>query len=107
MRISDWSSDVCSSDLPSGSSTDKYLPPVNRIDNSYGDRNLVCSCPPLSDYAEASSEARRVGSECVSLCISRWSLYTDHKDKKIISSMEHVLTTIYNTHHNYLIALII
>src|SRR3546814_18443452 len=39
--------------FPSGSSTDKYWPPVNRIDNSYGDRNLVCSCPPLSDYAEA------------------------------------------------------
>ncbi|API59965.1 glycine dehydrogenase (aminomethyl-transferring) [Tardibacter chloracetimidivorans] len=39
--------------FPSGSSTDKYWPPVNRIDNSYGDRNLVCSCPPLSEYAEA------------------------------------------------------
>jgi glycine dehydrogenase len=29
----------------------KYWPPVNRIDNAYGDRNLVCSCPPLEDYA--------------------------------------------------------
>jgi glycine dehydrogenase len=28
----------------------KYWPPVGRIDNVYGDRNLVCSCPPLSDY---------------------------------------------------------
>ena len=27
--------------------------PVNRVDNVYGDRNLVCSCPPVSDYAEA------------------------------------------------------
>ena len=27
----------------------KYWPPVSRIDNVYGDRNLVCSCPPLSD----------------------------------------------------------
>ena len=25
---------------------DKYLPPVGRIDGAYGDRNLVCSCPP-------------------------------------------------------------
>ena len=29
------------------------LPPVSRIDNVAGDRNLVCSCPPLSDYADA------------------------------------------------------
>jgi glycine dehydrogenase len=26
---------------------------VGRIDNVYGDRNLVCSCPPVADYAEA------------------------------------------------------
>ena len=29
---------------------DKYWPPVNRIDGAYGDRNLMCSCPPLSAY---------------------------------------------------------
>ena len=29
---------------------DKYWPPVNRVDNVYGDRNLVCSCPPLESY---------------------------------------------------------
>ncbi len=29
---------------------DKYWPPVSRIDNAYGDRNLVCSCPPMSDW---------------------------------------------------------
>jgi glycine dehydrogenase len=28
----------------------KYWPPVGRVDNVYGDRNLVCSCPPMSDY---------------------------------------------------------
>ncbi|HVH17152.1 MAG TPA: hypothetical protein VNF72_02520, partial [Myxococcota bacterium] len=33
----------------------KYWPPVGRIDNAYGDRNLVCTCPPL----EASREAAR------------------------------------------------
>jgi glycine dehydrogenase len=31
----------------------KYWPPVNRIDNIYGDRNLVCSCPPMAEYATA------------------------------------------------------
>jgi glycine dehydrogenase len=29
----------------------KYWPPVNRIDNAYGDRHLMCSCPPLDAYA--------------------------------------------------------
>ncbi len=28
----------------------KYWPPVRRIDGAYGDRNLVCSCPPMSAY---------------------------------------------------------
>ncbi|MGJ8585853.1 MAG: aminomethyl-transferring glycine dehydrogenase [Marinosulfonomonas sp.] len=31
---------------------DKYWPPVGRVDNVYGDRNLVCICPPLSDYED-------------------------------------------------------
>ena len=30
--------------------TNKYFPPVGRIDNVYGDRNLVCSCPPMEAY---------------------------------------------------------
>ena len=32
--------------------TDKYWPPVSRIDNAYGDRNVMCACPPVSDYAD-------------------------------------------------------
>ena len=32
---------------------DKYWAPVNRVDNVYGDRNLVCTCPPLDSYEEA------------------------------------------------------
>ncbi|WP_172292446.1 aminomethyl-transferring glycine dehydrogenase [Pseudoruegeria sp. HB172150] len=32
---------------------DKYWPPVNRVDNVYGDRHLICTCPPLEAYAEA------------------------------------------------------
>ena len=38
--------------IPSGG-RDKYWAPVNRIDSSYGDRNLMCSCPPIDTYAEA------------------------------------------------------
>ena len=32
---------------------DKYWPPVGRVDNVYGDRNLVCTCPPMEAYQEA------------------------------------------------------
>ncbi|MBZ9600998.1 aminomethyl-transferring glycine dehydrogenase [Phyllobacterium chamaecytisi] len=39
--------------LPAGESEDnpKYWPPVSRIDNVAGDRNLVCSCPPMQAYS--------------------------------------------------------
>jgi len=30
----------------------KYWPPVRRIDNAYGDRNLVCACPPVEAFAD-------------------------------------------------------
>ena len=40
--------------FPPGSfKVDKYWPPVNRIDNVHGDRHLICTCPPMSEYAEA------------------------------------------------------
>ena len=35
----------------------KYWPPVSRIDGAYGDRNLVCSCPPVGDYAAEAAPA--------------------------------------------------
>ncbi|MEU0220950.1 aminomethyl-transferring glycine dehydrogenase subunit GcvPB, partial [Streptomyces sp. NPDC006265] len=39
--------------FPAGVSTaDKYWPPVRRIDQAFGDRNLVCSCPPLDAYED-------------------------------------------------------
>ncbi|MEP6064562.1 MAG: aminomethyl-transferring glycine dehydrogenase [Paracoccaceae bacterium] len=38
---------------PGAFRVDKYWPPVNRVDNAFGDRNLVCTCPPMEDYAEA------------------------------------------------------
>ena len=34
----------------------KYWPPVRRIDNVHGDRNVVCACLPVDAYAEASGE---------------------------------------------------
>jgi glycine dehydrogenase len=32
--------------FPAGVDPDKYWPPVGRVDQAYGDRNLVCACPP-------------------------------------------------------------
>ncbi|OOY21593.1 glycine dehydrogenase (aminomethyl-transferring) [Thioclava sp. DLFJ5-1] len=32
---------------------DKYWPPVGRVDNVFGDRNLICTCPPVESYADA------------------------------------------------------
>jgi glycine dehydrogenase len=37
--------------FPSQQYRAKYWPVVNRIDNVYGDRNLVCSCPPIEAFA--------------------------------------------------------
>src|SRR3546814_2879341 len=82
MRISDWSSDVCSSDLFGGEhSTMKEILqvwamialliflPVAKADSTY--------TVTASQTATASerSEERRVGKECVSTCRSRWSPY--------------------------------
>jgi glycine dehydrogenase len=36
-----------------GDPADKYWPPVARVDNVYGDRHVVCTCPPVAAYAEA------------------------------------------------------
>ncbi|MFG3257726.1 aminomethyl-transferring glycine dehydrogenase [Streptomyces sp. NPDC048172] len=37
--------------FPAGvEAADKYWPPVRRIDGAFGDRNLVCSCPPVAEY---------------------------------------------------------
>ena len=38
---------------PGAFRVDKYWPPVGRVDNVWGDRNLFCVCPPLSDYVKA------------------------------------------------------
>jgi glycine dehydrogenase len=38
---------------PGAFRVDKYWAPVNRVDNAFGDRHLVCTCPPMESYAEA------------------------------------------------------
>ncbi len=38
---------------PGAFRVDKYWPPVGRVDNVHGDRNLICTCPPLESYLEA------------------------------------------------------
>src|SRR3546814_10202118 len=63
MRISDWSSDVCSSDLANAVAT------VNAIRAALpGFSHLM-----PADVEIHRSEERRVGKECVSTCRSRWS----------------------------------
>src|SRR3546814_7560234 len=74
MRISDWSSDVCSSDLSSRGGRAPARPP--RDDRS---EDQPMEAPVEEDVLELSdpvrSEERRVGKECVSTCRSRWSPY--------------------------------
>src|SRR3546814_18575916 len=84
MRISDWSSDVCSSDL--------RLPRRRSDAHVRRGRRCVSHQSPLQArlrrHAGASpvdrSEERRVGKECVSTCRSRWSPYRYKKKKSTI-----------------------
>src|SRR3546814_12486129 len=95
MRISDWSSDVCSSDLPllwKGRSHRREHP-VHE-DLAHEDQLLIRNAddqirrgvgPAEKQYihdaiAQIRSEERRVGKACVSTCSSRWSTY--HQKKK-------------------------
>src|SRR3546814_7062727 len=68
MRISDWSSDVCSSDLSSTILTLLVLPALYRVVRGRGERTA-------EETPGERSEERRVGKECVSTCRSRWSPY--------------------------------
>lgn len=45
-----YSRQVAAFPAPWVNSSQKFWPTVGRIDNVYGDRNLVCSCPPVSAY---------------------------------------------------------
>src|SRR3546814_10222160 len=81
MRISDWSSDVCSSDLRSMALTTgptaRPLAAFSSLGSSRTSGATVAWCQ-ISSGPRAwprRSEERRVGKECVSTCRSRWSPY--------------------------------
>src|SRR3546814_16818738 len=105
MRISDWSSDVCSSDLePRRWAGGRHAAPEAHAHDALDDRRQYRadagrvpwphgSPPPagrplgeaflvVAVRERGSSEERRVGKECDSTCRSRWSPY--HKKKKTI-----------------------
>src|SRR3546814_2850266 len=67
MRISGWSSDVCSSDLQHPVEERFRLRPGDLVLGEVGDLQ--------QPDRRARSEERRVGKECVSTCRSRWSPY--------------------------------
>jgi glycine dehydrogenase len=33
----------------------KFWPAVGRVNNAYGDRNVVCTCPPIEDYEDTAA----------------------------------------------------
>src|SRR3546814_1452275 len=69
MRISDWSSDVCSSDLRQG---EKWR---IRAEGTHEPAPVVETDRRRPMQRIGRSEERRVGKECVSTCRSRWSPY--------------------------------
>src|SRR3546814_12088187 len=88
MRISDWSSDVCSSDLVDDASEDDTEKAVRSIE----DRRIRY-------FRHARSEERRVGKECVSTCRSRWSPYHSKKnDTKYTGAHTRLPTKDHHTH---------
>src|SRR3546814_12196476 len=98
MRISDWSSDVCSSDLAKRASSDARLTPPEALDMMLSMLSFMRFGSRFTRRQKrlrglqfgldlrlfisiiARSEERRVGKECVSTCRSRWSRY--HYKKK-------------------------
>src|SRR3546814_14293711 len=99
-RISDWSSDVCSSDLSSGSRSNPYSgtrrpsmrrgcpshttrQPRRRISWATARPGMIC--PPVPPR----SEERRVGKECVSTCRSRWSPYHEKNKQHLHTTYSH------------------
>src|SRR3546814_13063915 len=89
MRISDWSSDVCSSDLGVQLLSMTRLSARKRMNQSIADGFCIASrlaafskgTPLKSLRTGTRSEERRVGKECVSTCRSRWSPYHEKKNK--------------------------
>src|SRR3546814_14562204 len=105
MRISDWSSDVCSSDLVDCKTRLAYIALVHDngqlteigVSRYCATSEHECECAvTVADQWQhlglgTRSEERRVGKECVSTCRSRWSPYhsknkkTTHKERPILS----------------------
>src|SRR3546814_1821857 len=82
MRISDWSSDVCSSDLVQQKTlnlqqANAALELLYQSSRSLATRqaNAEGLDELISRFQQRRSEERRVGKECVSTCRSRWSPY--------------------------------
>src|SRR3546814_8350695 len=80
MRISDWSSDVCSSDLLSALGDDAGSSPggdTNILLIGLDSRKAMDGSDLPAEFVtdKLRSEERRVGKECVSTCRSRWSPY--------------------------------
>src|SRR3546814_19859704 len=79
MRISDWSSDVCSSDLDRVCQNSKAKEKVDKSatasqgQNRSGFRRITQQAMMAVAIPGMRSEERRVGQECVSTCRSRWS----------------------------------
>src|SRR3546814_11687575 len=98
MRISDWSSDVCSSDLSnlSAGRQDALCFPfvLPLTDVCYPSFPVSAIFPWLfSRPANPSrSEERRVGKECVSTCRSRWSPFHYKTNKQLI---QYIMSTLY------------
>src|SRR3546814_13759294 len=93
MRISDWSSDVCSSDLagrtyPARSRFGRKTETSSAPETAFTHQGAYRKAPECAGKARTlcrvkhrnRSEERRVGKECVSTCRSRWSPY--HSKKK-------------------------
>jgi len=57
----------------------KYWPPVRRIDNVYGDRNVVCACLPVEAYAEAAGETQLLAMAAIGVTLLTISVFRFHK----------------------------
>src|SRR3546814_19475377 len=92
MRISDWSSDVCSSDL---------IPTCDGFRADAAQVGMVAAGHPGAGRALAArSEERRAGKECVSTCRSRWSPY--HLKKKNCNTNKNRNMTYRQRHYHQL-----
>src|SRR3546814_17367020 len=109
MRISDWSSDVCSSDLqqqkddrrhrglrPYRGRTPPHTEAIGSVMATRAPHVMIIEAPFYEDLADelisgARSEGRRVGKECVTPCGSRWWQYLKKKKKQTIHTSRSII----------------